>query len=260
MQDKAAQVHEMRRVAELNARLQRADQAMEAGGWDEAIDILNDGLASDPENETLKTKLAEARKAKREARLQAALRLAESAAQAGKWEAAVASLNEVLANEPDNAEFQKKLAEVRAREHQSRWESARDRRRKVCEKRNGSSRRSRSGRPICRFIPKTANGWMGKPSQSRRNANFSIFMGMQKGQSPRGISTKPFALLKEIIIRDENYKDASRLLTKAIESRRTGTTQKLGKPRKKPSAHPNKFARRAPKLAAKESGSSAVWW
>ena len=38
--------------------------------------------------------------------MKSALRLADTAAQAGKWESAVESLNEVLAVEPENAEVQ----------------------------------------------------------------------------------------------------------------------------------------------------------
>jgi len=235
MQARAAQVREMRRVAELNARLQRADQAVEAGRWDEAIDILHDGLASDPENETLKTKLAEARKAKREARLQAALRLADSAAQTGKWEAAIASLNEVLANEPDNAEFQQKLAEVRARERQSQWQAARTQ----AEGLRGAERFAEALQVWQDYLSihpedREQVEKETKPIAQEREL-FDLYTNAEESVAARDFDPA-IRSLKEIILRDENYKDASRLLTKAIESRRTGTTQKLGKPRSKPAS------------------------
>jgi tetratricopeptide (TPR) repeat protein len=249
MQARAAQVREMRRVAELNARLQRADQAVEAGRWDEAIDILNDGLASDPENKTLKTKLAEARKAKREARLQAALRLAESAAGAGKWEAAIASLNEVLANEPDNIEFQKKLAEVRARERQSQWQAARTQSEGLREAERFAEalqvwRDYLSIHPEDREQVEKET----KPIAQEREL-FDLYTSAEESMAARDFDPA-IRSLKEIILRDENYKDASRLLTKAIESRRTGNTQRLGKPRKKP-ASPKPA--RAPKTGGKRT-------
>jgi len=233
MQAKATKVRESRRIAELNAMLEHADQAVEAGRWDEAINILNDGLASDPENEMLKTKLAEARKAKREARLQAALRFADSAAQAGKWEAAVASLNEVLANEPDNAEFQKKLAEVRAQEHASQWNAAQTQTERLREAEQFEEA-LQAWQVYLSLRPEDRERVEDEIKQVTQEQELRDFYA----KAETAIAARDFdgaiRPLKEIIIRDENYKDASRLLTKAIESRRTGTTQKIDKPRKKP--------------------------
>ncbi|RJP54375.1 MAG: tetratricopeptide repeat protein [Anaerolineaceae bacterium] len=233
MQAKAKKVREARRIAELNAMLKRADQAVAAERWDEAINILNDGLASDPDNETLKTKLAEARKAKREAHLQAALRLADSAAQAGKWEAAVASLNEVLANEPDNTEFQRKLAEVRAQEHQSRWEAARSEAESLREAERFEEA-LQVWQSYLALYPDDRERVDGETKPITQESELFELYGNAEGAIAERDFDKAIPLLKEIIIRDEDYKDASRLLTNAIESRRTGTTQKLGKPHKKP--------------------------
>jgi tetratricopeptide (TPR) repeat protein len=244
---KMEQVRAAQKAAELKAILRRAEQAALGGRWDEAVTALNAGLAAEPENETLKTKLAEARKAKREAHLQAALRLADSAAQAGKWEAAVASLNEVLANEPDNIEFQQKLAEVRTREHQSQWQAART--------------QSEGLREAERFA-EALQIWQDylsihpedreqvdketKPIAQEREL-FDLYTSASESMAARDFDPA-IRSLKEIILRDENYKDASRLLTKAIESRRTGTTQRLGKSRTKP-ASPKPV--RAPKTGGK---------
>ncbi len=251
MQAKAVQVHAARRSAELNLMLKRADQAASAGRWDEAITVLNDGLASDPGNETLNTKLAEARKAKREARLQAALRLADNAAQAGKWETAVASLNEVLANEPDNAEFQKKLAEVRLQEHASLWDTA---------------RLQAEGLRDAEQFEQALQAWQAylslHPEDSQR-VEEEIKQVTQVRElldlytnAGAAIASKDFdgaiRLLKDIIIRDENYKDASRLLTKAIESRRTAPKQ--DKPRQKPERLPKPRTRGEPK-----TGGRRIW-
>lgn len=235
MQTRAAQVREMRRVAGLNSRIQRADQAVEAGCWDEAIDIINDGLASDPENEALKTKLAEARKAKREARLQAALQLAESAAQSGKWETAIASLNEVLANEPDNIEFQQKLVEIRARERQSQWEAALTQAEGLREAER-FEQALQVWQDYLSLYPDEREQVDGKTKPIMQERELFDLYGNAEGAIYERDFDKAIPLLKEIIIRDENYKDASRLLTKAIESRRAGTTQRLGKVRTKPAS------------------------
>ncbi len=123
IQKKVAKVRETRRIAELNALLKRVEVALQASQWDEAINDLNNGVASDPENETLQVKLNEVRKAKREARIKAALRLVDSATQSGKWDAAIEVLNEILAIEPDNAEILQKLVEVKKGQRESRLKS-----------------------------------------------------------------------------------------------------------------------------------------
>jgi tetratricopeptide (TPR) repeat protein len=234
----AARVEEVRalqKAAALRDILRRAEQAALAGRWDEAIESLNAGLASEPENETLQAKLAEVRKAKREARLKAALRLADSAAGAGKWEAAVASLNEVLANEPDNAEFQQKLAEVRAQEHESRWDAV--------QTQSESLREAEEFEQAIQAWQAYLSLYPEEREQVEKETKpivqegelFDLYTGASKSMAARDFDPA-IRSLKEIIIRDENYKDASRLLTMAIESRRTGTTQKLGKPRRKPAS------------------------
>ncbi len=63
IQKKVAKVRETRRIAELNALLKRVEAALQAGQWDEAINDLNNGVAAEPDNEILRAKLIEVRKA-----------------------------------------------------------------------------------------------------------------------------------------------------------------------------------------------------
>ncbi len=107
-----AQVIKDRKTAELNAFILRAEQAASVGRWDDAIQILNNGLIENPGEQTLKSKLAEVHQAKREEKLKSVLNLADMAARAEKWETAVSSLNEILASEPDNPVFLEKFDEI----------------------------------------------------------------------------------------------------------------------------------------------------
>jgi tetratricopeptide (TPR) repeat protein/photosystem II stability/assembly factor-like uncharacterized protein len=124
IQKKVVKVREARHIAELNALLKRVETAVQAGRWDDAINDLNNGVASEPENETLRSKLIEVRKAKREARLKAAMRLVDSATQAGNWDTAIEVLNETLAIEPENETLQSKLAEVQKAKREARLKAA----------------------------------------------------------------------------------------------------------------------------------------
>ena len=82
---------------------------MQTGKWEDAISALNEGLAAEPANEQIRLKLDDVRKARRTARLEAALRLADTSARAGKWEIAIQALTELLDIEPENAQVQQKI-------------------------------------------------------------------------------------------------------------------------------------------------------
>ncbi len=89
IQAMVAEVREAHHKARLEAILRQADLAMQTGRWEDAISALNEGLAAEPENEQIQGKLTEVREARRAARLEAAIRLADTSAQAGKWEIAI---------------------------------------------------------------------------------------------------------------------------------------------------------------------------
>lgn len=219
MQARAEEVREARRIAELDAMLKRADQAVEAGHWDEAIGILNNGLASNPENEILKTKLAGARKSKREARLRAALRLADGAAQAGKWEAAVEALNDVLAVEPDNAEFLDKLAEIRQLERESKLNSLRTQARSLlaAEKFDEALEAWNAYLAFEPGDPKKAQAEIEAVKQAKTLA--TLYSEASNVYAAKNYE-KAIDLYKRIVVVDADYKDATELLAESVRLRR----------------------------------------
>lgn len=120
-----AQVKKDQISVKLNAIILRAEQAASAGRWNDAIEILNTGLIDDPNEKILKAKLAEITQSKREEKLKSALNLADMAARTEKWETAVATLNEILASEPDNPIFLKKFDEILNLERNSKIKNLR---------------------------------------------------------------------------------------------------------------------------------------
>lgn len=221
MQAKVEEMREARRIAELESMLQRAGQAVNAGHWDEAIDILNNGLASDPDNEMLKTKLEEARKSKREARLKAALRLADASIQAGNWDTAAASLQEVLANEPDNAEFQQKLAEIKRLERESRLNTLRAQAQDFLR---------------AEQFKEALEAWkayLALEPEDREKAQAEIeavkqaqILASLYAEGTKAYTKKNYEkaidLFKRIVVADAEYKDATDLLAESVRLRRAG--------------------------------------
>ena len=219
----AARVEEARaaqRAAALRDILRRAEQAALAGRWDEAVEALNAGLASEPENETLQAKLVEVRKAKREARLKAALRLADTAAQAGKWESAIEALNEALAVEPENAEVQKKLSEVRALERSSKLNAARTQARSLARAEKFDESLKAWGEYM-KLSPDDREAAQAEIESVRKAQTLARnYADAYKAYSKRNYE-KAIGLFKSIVMENADYKDASRLLAESVELRRT---------------------------------------
>jgi tetratricopeptide (TPR) repeat protein len=230
---KTGEVHTARRLAKLNSLLQQADQAADTGLWDKAIDILNNGLASNPDNELLIKKLAEARGAKRAVRLQAALRLADTSLQAGRWDAAAASLQEVLANEPENPEFLEKLAKIKKLEHDTALKTLQIQvQGLVFEERFEEA--LQVWQDHLSLNPADSKLVEAETTQIKKEHELiELYSNANQSLTGRDFD-QAINLLKNIILLDENYKDASRLLTKAIELRRTAPGQRQSKTRKMP--------------------------
>ena len=99
-------------AAWLNAIVTRADQAVSYQNWDDALAVVNEVLAIEPDNAEMKTKAEKILAAKRVAELNAMFKRVEQAVQAGRWDEAIDVLNGGLASEPENETLQSKLAEV----------------------------------------------------------------------------------------------------------------------------------------------------
>ena len=219
MKNRAEKIHAARRAAELNEMLKRVEQAVLAGRWDESIDVLNGGLASEPGNETLQTKLAEVRKAKREARLKAALRLADTAAQAGKWSTAIESLNEVLASEPENTEFQKKLAEIERLERESKLASLQIQARSFAKAEKFEDALAAWKEYLALEPDDREKALVEIESVKKAQGLVRTYEEAYKAYSRKNYE-KAISLFKGIVVEDTDYKDATSLLAESIELRR----------------------------------------
>ena len=219
IQAKVTEVRERQRKARLETILRQADLASQAGKWDEAISALNEGLASEPGNEQIQRKLTEAREARRSARLEAVIRLADSSAQAGKWEIAIQSLNDILAVEPENEQVQKKLVEVQTRQRENQLETLRTQARFLAKTEKFEEALSAWQQYLALEPedPKEAQREIASVQQAQMLAK--AYSEAQKAYAQRNYD-ETIGLLKEVIDQDVDYKDASLLLAQAIELRR----------------------------------------
>ena len=215
------QVGAARRQAELEDLLQRAGQAADASRWDDAINLLNDGLVAFPDNETVQEKLAQARKAKREARLQSVLRLADTAVQAGRWETAAACLQEVLDNEPENTEFQDKLAQVKRLERESKLSTLRTEAESLLQAEKFTESLA-VWEAYLDLDPADRAGAQAQVEAVKKAQNLSALYTEAIGAYTKKNYEKAIELFKRIVVEDAEYRDVTDQLAEAVRLRRTG--------------------------------------
>ncbi len=217
---KADRVKKDQHSARLNAMIMRADQAASAGRWDEAIEILNSGLITDPDNATLKTKLAGTLQAKRKLQLQSVLNLADAAASAGKWENALTLLNQVLAEEPENAVFLEKYNRILALERESKLNLLHTRARSLLKEQNFEEALAAWNETL-QLAPENSQAVLAEieaVNKARKlAANYSE--GLQAFDAKD--YQKAADLLNGVLLVQPGYKDAAALLAKSRKALRS---------------------------------------
>jgi tetratricopeptide (TPR) repeat protein len=203
---KTVEVREAQRKARLEAILRRADLAARSAKWDEAISALNDGLASEPGNEKIQLKLAEVRESRRSARLEAAIRLANTSAQAGKWDIAIQSLNEILAIDPGNDLIRKRLVEVQTGQRESRLKALQAQARALAKAEKFEEALSAWGQYLALEPDDREKAQNEIESVKLAQGVARSYAEAQKAYARKNYE-KTIGLLKEVIDRDVNYKD-----------------------------------------------------
>lgn len=171
---------------------------------------------------------AEDRARRRAQRLHGLLSQAEQATAAGDWDKAVAALNEYLTLEPGAAAIQARLLETQQRQRKAqlaalRTQAANLARAEKWEEALSAWRRYLALEPEDK---EAAQAELQKTEKLRAMAR--TYAEAQTALAKRDYD-RAIALLKGLVIRDESYKQASRLLANAIERKRRGRQPALGR-------------------------------
>ncbi len=206
------------RMAELGR--QRAEKALTDGKDAEALSAFAEALKYTPEDPALIARRDQVLAEKKARVVADLLAQSEREASAEKWEDAVRSLQEALALAPADQAVEARLAEVRAEQRQAHLSALRTQARAL----------ARAGR-----FDEALSAWNEyltlQPDDAEEaraeieHVNTSLALAKPYAEAQTAYAEKDYdravKLLKGIIMQDENYKDASRLLTLAIELRRT---------------------------------------
>lgn len=211
------------RMAEIH--LQRAKKAQADGRDEETLNAFSEALKFAPEDSSLIEQF-ETFKAEKKARVIASLvARSEREAKTSNWEAAIKVLDEALALSPEDSGIQVRKADALEKLRQKKLSDLKSRAKNLAatEKFNDALR---AWQEYLSLNPDDSEEVEAETAHIQKQQEiFDLYT-----RAGRALTAKDFdeaiRLLKDVIIRDENYKDASRLLTKAIESRRSAPRQK----------------------------------
>ncbi len=219
IQSRLNKLIESKRSAWLKAVLARADEALEAQQWDEAITALNEVLGLEADNAEFKAKVAKVREAEHAARVEGLLKRATAASKAGRWDEAIELLNEGSSLEPDNVSFQTKLVEMRAAKRSALLRASL----RLADTAAQSEKWDlalASLNDILKTEPDNVEAKKKLEKVAKWQALAKSYAEAHQSYVKKNYD-KAIISLKEVVAQDVNYKDASRLLAEAIELRRT---------------------------------------
>ena len=104
------QIQAERKARVLASQFQRAEKECAARNWDKAIAILEEALEISPEADDVRRKITEVKDRRRAAQLRDLLASADQAERSGRWDAAIAALNEYVSLNPEDTAIQQRLS------------------------------------------------------------------------------------------------------------------------------------------------------
>lgn len=214
-----AQVQEQRRAKMMGELLRRAEREEAAKNWDRAIAILEEALEMAPDDESLRGKLLSIKEQQRAARLEAILARADEAADAERSDDAVAALNEYLSLEPGDAAVQERLIEAQRRRRESQLSSLKAQARSLVRDEKWEEALAAWSEYLA-LEPadrETVQAEIRQVEEGREMAQ--AYSEAQAAMARKG-HDRAISHLKQIIAKDEDYRDASFMLAQAIALRR----------------------------------------
>jgi tetratricopeptide (TPR) repeat protein len=171
---------------------------------------------------------AEARARERAQRLEAMLMQADQASKAADWDKAVAALTEYVSVAPGNKGIQDRLLEAQQRQRESRLQAFKAQAGSLAKAEKWDGALS-AWREYLALEPQDKAAAQAEMQRIERLRATARAYAEAQAAIVRKEYDRAIGLLKPIVMQDETYKDASRLLTNAIERRRTGGRSALPK-------------------------------
>jgi len=207
--------------ATIIARLMmKAERARSAKRWEEGITILKDALSTYPGDERLGRELKDLQEAQKRSRLDALLAKAEQAAKSERWEETIRAYEEFLTIAPDNLQAQERLTKAKRSHRQAQLLARKEQARSYAASERWDEALA-SWKAYLEMEPEDRVAALEEMKQTEfRKMRWHAYEEAREAFTKKDYD-QAVRLLKGIVIEDENYKDASRLMAEAIELRRT---------------------------------------
>ena len=213
------QVRAEKKAKVLAALVTRSEKEASAKNWEGAIKSLEEASSLAPGDASIQKRISEIRSTQENARLDALLAKADTAAKSARWDEAIELLTAVLSAKPDET-VETKLKDIRAKQRDAKLSELKTQAR-------GWARTERFDEALSAWDaylaldPSDREAVLAEIEQVKNaQALAKSYADAQKAFAKKNYN-QAVDLLKGIINQDENYKDASRLLAEAIEYRRT---------------------------------------
>ncbi len=213
------EVQQQHRAQLINGLKTRAEKARLAKQWDQAIAALEEALRLAPEDNNLQQEITAIQQAEREDRLKAILERAKQASQAERWDEAIASFEDYLLLEPADVSILELLAEAQMQHREHQLKTHRKHAQRMAKAERWDEALS-SWRAYLELEPEDREAILPEVQQAELNQKMSQAYTEARQALAKREYDRAVKRLKEIVVEDETFKDASRLMAEAIELRR----------------------------------------
>jgi tetratricopeptide (TPR) repeat protein/photosystem II stability/assembly factor-like uncharacterized protein len=198
---------------------QQAEKSLAEHKDEEALSAFRQALAFTPEDEALEARVLEVQEQKRAAVLSTLRERSDQALREQRWEQAAAALQDALALQPDDPGLLGKLAEARSGLRKSQQAAARARAGSL-EKAERWDEALQAWGEYLALGPADREAAQGEIARIEKARSVAQSYAQAQAALAKKDYDNAVSLLKAIVIEDEGYKGASRLMAEAIELRR----------------------------------------
>ena len=220
IQERLVALRAAKRESWLGNLLGQVDLAMEAERWQDVTVILKEILAQEPDNLQIQEKLTEVRVLEHQSRLIAIRTQAEKATNSKHWEDALRAWTEYLAMEPGDKHATSALKNIKNNQRIELLNNLQAKARSLLRAEKYEESLT-TWNEVLALNPDDRQEVEQEISQVRKAYSLAKAYGEAQESLSRKNYDKAVNLLKEIVVENADYKDASRLMAQAVELRRT---------------------------------------
>lgn len=203
--------------AQLHLHQSQAAQLQATGDWDGAVAAWEAALKLKPNDEGLRAELIAAQNSREEAQVKALRAKVDSTRKAGRWEEALAAMQQLLVLIPQDTTLAGELENIQAEYHQAKVRDLKKEAESAVRQEKWEDAQ-KAWQAYLAEVPEEAGQVEKHIARARKNAALLNDYETAQGLIRKRQYGKAIHLLQGIIAQDATYKASSRLLVEAVEA------------------------------------------